>query len=114
MGFKKKRRELLTSWDRELSKFDSKRSVPAYLEANMDKYAYEDYATNKEAEYGALYAKLLSYGLSSKAAKIVCFKVCFNWTLGDIAAELHIPHRQTVHTIYMRSLEKLREGGFRK
>jgi len=101
-------------YEQELKKYEPKHSVSAYFEGNMDRFVAEGDQVNREAEFGYLYAKLLGFGLSSKESKIVCLKTCFNWTVADIANELNITHRQTVHEMYKKSLVKLKEAGFKK
>lgn len=91
----------------------SNRSVTAYSVFDIDKYPLvEDGLTRKEKER-AFRKKLRPYALEKIRVEVLVLRFVYGWPFSEISEKLKIPHRPTAFDIYKRSIELLKERGFK-
>ena len=87
----------------------STNSVKATPVDFLDRVVTSTKAETKDEQAANMRAKLKAFALPSIYISVLIRRFVYGWSYDEIATALSIPHRQTVHKIYLRSLELLRE-----
>lgn len=91
---------------------DATVSVRAYLDYNIDRHGSQPKISIKQEEK-LFREKLKLFGLEKIRIDVLTYRFVYGWSFGDIATHLKIPHRPTAYDIYRRSLDLLKERGYK-